>query len=249
MSRQLGEIFMDLSFGPLAGLSIGNEVDGSIGQNHESRVVHLINSGLREIYSRFLLSEKELVIRARAGRSLYTLERVHGDAYIDSDNPGNEPEKYIVDTLTDPYQEDWIRMLHAYGPRTADTDESEKLPELKINDYESEEPGVFTPAVGVIQIPEPVEGGLYYFLYQARHPLLGIGEMTQRVRLPALLYGALESWVAAKIFLSMNGAEHRARGQELENRYEVLCQRALEEDLTLTSLSFQNNKAEARGFV
>lgn len=234
MARKLADIYADLSFGPLAEMAIGMKGTGAIRTDDEDRLVFLINAGLDELHSRFLLHEKELRIRVIEGNTLYPLDPAYADT-------GTGDTKFIVDDEAQPFVFDVVRLLVAFDP------EGEELP---INDYEDER-SVFTPVQDVVQIPNELEaasGEVFSFLYQASHPKIGVGDNDQLVRLPIPLYQALNDYVASRIFMSMNGQEHRARGAELMASFEAACALAVENNTVAVSLNTTTSKLENRGF-
>lgn len=251
MSRTLRDVFMDLTNGPLAGMSIATKPD----INSQVRLSNLVNSGLRDLYTRYVLWTRVLVIRGIEGRTIYPLDEMRGESWRDAQNAVPANDQYIVDTIDSPFYNDVVKILKAYGPPEPD-DEEEKPVEYDINNYDLyltnkkiKRKSVFVPIDGVIQIPDVKTGDLFSFLYQARHPLVDHCNLNQRVVLPLALYEALEAWVASKVFGSMNGAEHRDRGRELKSEYEMVCQRVVDKDLAMTSLPAHNVKSEERGFI
>ena len=245
MSRQLGDVFEDLSFGPLAGLKEGGEGSGTIPGSAEARLVHLINRALGVLHSRYLISQKSIQIRCIADRTLYPLVVEHTDSFVDTDNPGSEPEKFIIDTAENPYSGDLIAIRQVFGPDKTSVDPA-AVKEFMLND-DSSDSTIYVPNFDVLQVVAPVAGDIYTVLYQARHPLLGIADVSQQIYLPDGLFPALEAWVAAKVFLSKNGEEHVARGSQLMGQYEQACLRAEQDNLLVTPQS-GNNKLETRGF-
>lgn len=237
MYNKLGDLFANLSYGPLAGLSIGMDGTGLIEVNAEGRLVHFTNQGLTRLYSRFLVLERELTIRCIDGKTLYPLFRKYSDNYTPL--PGEVPaQRFIVDSPAAPFMADSIRVLRAWD---------KDFNPVPVND-EGAETSVFTPSKDTIQIPGAVAGDLYHFTYQARHPQICTGNLDQSIYLPEPLWEALEAFIGWKIYASMNGDEHRASSRDHKENYENICANAEERDLVKTSLVQTNSKLEERGF-
>ena len=255
----LRDLLEDLAFGPLNNLAIGGDGKGVIPAHMEARVLSYINRSLLEMYSKFILVEKEVVIRVMLDRTLYPLRKIHADSfYLPGPEwsqpaccctPGsdvtevcrcsNSVPKFIADSLAFPFEEDIIRILHVFD---------EDGIEVPLNDS-SDAYSVFTPAPDVLQIPDPIDRTFFAVNYQARHRVLQPGECHQKIILPLGLKAALEAHVAYQVFSSMNGQEHTAKAQEYYSRYDLLCTDAEYKDLTLTSMTQDNCKLFTRGFV
>jgi hypothetical protein len=237
--KTLGDFIEDLSFGPLAGLSIGSEGKGEIPTPKLPRVVSLANSGLRRLHSRYILSEKSVVVRCALDREIYPLLMVH--SYTNG-NPNLD--RFILDTFEEPFMEDVIKIVKAFTPSS----DGKEMIEMSIND-EGKEDSIYTPNSREVQLPNSVTGDLYAFTYQAHHEALDHENMDQDILIPDSLDMALETWVASKVFGSMNGAENRSRSLELMSFYELICNETLTKDLANTSLITTTSKLENRGFV
>lgn len=242
MTKVLGEILMDLSFGPLAGLAIGGKGLGVTDPELEVRLVGLINLGMTKLHTRFNLFSKEVSIRKVEGKTLYPLAAVHGDNYQVVEGETSQV-RYIIDNASNPYQEDLIKVLSAYGPDSVDG----TLADLPIDDAENVN-SIFLPTYNVIQIPFGEEGDEYSFIYQANHPKFGLDNLNQNVYLPPSLDEALINYVGAKMFQSMNGEEHIMKGSLLMDQYETTCQRVENNDIAHLTVTTTNTKLETRGF-
>jgi hypothetical protein len=239
MSKTIADIFRSLSHGHLSNLSIGGEGSGEIPVQHRGRVTSLLNDALTEIHGRFNLSEKELIIRATSDRTQYPLRAVHAMSQSGSE------AKFIMDTLSDPFTGDVLKLLVA-------ADEGGY--EVPIND-----PGadfsLFTPTYDLLEIPAPLTGDFYYLIYQANHAEMfhdaenPDNALYQNVRLPSVLYPAVEAFVASKIYGNIAGAEQSAKGAELFGLYDMICAQAVERDSITASTITSISKLEDRGFT
>lgn len=71
---ELQNIFDQLTYGELANLSIGGADSGGISEANTPKVISHINLALSALYTKFVLSEKELVITIEDGVTEYALE-------------------------------------------------------------------------------------------------------------------------------------------------------------------------------
>lgn len=243
MSRTLGNVLEDLSFGALSNLSIGDSGSGSIPESHRAKIVHHINRGLSKLHSRFVIYQRELYIRLVEGQSLYPLIKEAGLNYINAD-PSNLEAQYILDSKESPFSADVIRILEAWK---VDPCDPEKLIEISINDSGADD-SIFTPATDVVQILSGKAGDIYQLMYQADHYQLLDDDDGQIIYLPEYLYEALEHYVAYKVFSSMNGEEHRGRAMEHLMHYQNVLQTSVDLDLIREVSVTSHTKLEERGF-
>lgn len=233
MNKTLADVFEDLSYGPFAGLSIGNEGTGHIPTGQQGRVVSLLNVGLKRLYSRFDIMRKTLSLETMTGRLSYPLLLAHAVTNEDV------ADKFIIDTVGNPFRGDVIKVISVYDPEGH---------EMLIN-ITGEETSLMTPQPHEIVFPEFEEELVYQVLYKASHPRLTHGDMTQKIILPAVLDEALLSYVGAHVLSGMNGQEHQIRGAELRNNYEAICAEVEQKDHTRESMTSEPTKLESRGFV
>lgn len=230
---QLNDILTSLSLGVLQNLSVGGSGSGQIPANSQSKVVNAINQGLVALYSRFRLLEKEVVVRAYDGMTIYPLKKIYADQ-----DPAVVPQKFIADTVTDPFLEDVIKIHEIYDELGVSLPLNKSIPECVL----------FTPTATQLQITQPVTGNSYFLIYQAYHPKLTT-DPTQEVLLPLVLHEALETFVAYKILSSMNGQEHAAKAAEHFQNFNRICAEATETDSLGVSLETDMHKLDERGFV
>lgn len=230
---QLGDLFANLSYGSLSNLAIGGEGSGVIPAQHEPRLVSLTNQALKLLSGKFLMCEKEVIIRAIEGRAIYPLEYEFAES-----NTAATGDKFIVDTVEQPFMEDVVTVLEIYD---------ELNQEMAINDA-SDPWSLFTPSTTTLQIPFQNNGDFYYVLYQALHPKLVTGDLTQELKVPPALQPALQAHVGYQIFSGMNGPEHAQKAGELITLFDTLCAETEAKNLVRTSTSRSTCKFSTRGF-
>lgn len=239
---KISELLKRLSHQELSNLSIGMDGAGNIRTTDIPKVIGYINDCLLDIYSRFLILEKELMIVQLDYITKYHLKK----QYAVSD-PTIGP-KYIVDSITDPFTEDVIRILEVW----------DRFGEKRVLNDQGNISSVFTPMPDTLKIPVIVKDEPLLITYQANHPKI-INDITvsftlenalnQEIQIPLLLEGALQSWIASKIFAHMNGQEHLISSQNHFGLYESRCATVESKDLVNNSVSTTDTKLEARGFI
>jgi len=229
----LSDLYTNLSYGVFSNLSIGSDGAGTIPTESQDRLLHYVQRGLTALHTKFYMVSKELVVQAFDGKTLYPLQQKY--ALTD---PTVVPKKYIADSIEHPFLGDLIKIV-------AVADEGGlELPLNDTNDIYS----LFTPSPDILQIPMAVTGDAYFLLYQADHPKLAPGDLTQEVNIPGMLEEPLELYVASKVLSSMNGPEHAAKSVEYFERYELIADNILKQDLLSTSQVETTSKFSERGF-
>ena len=230
---KLEDLFSRLSYGELSNLSIGNEGRGSIREEDQAKVTAHVNDGLLRIYSRFVLSTKQLLVEQVRHITNYHLIPKYAES------TGSDVEwPYIKDLPDDKFLGDLIRILEVQDDRG-------KLP---LNDTGNPN-SLFTPYPQVLQVPTPRAGKPLSIEYQARHIILENDDLDQEIVIPFVLEGALQSFVAYKIFSHMNGQDNQVKSQEHLNTYDGICMDVEARDLVNATTATSHYKLEERGFV
>lgn len=230
----VSELFKRLSYGPFSNLAIGGEGNGTITVAKQPQVLDFTNEALIRLHSRFVLSEKEVIIQQDEAITKYEIDNLY------SVSGGGVPA-FVIDTIADPFLDDIIKIMAVYDS------EGRQLPLNRDNDCHS----LFTPQVNILQVPKPVQGKPLHVLYQAKPiPLvLDPTDLNAEINLPTVLEGALIAYVAHLVYGTMNGQEHTAKSNEYLQKYDSICLEVIERDLVSSSLSMANTKLEDRGFV
>ena len=228
----LEELYTSLSGGVLSNLIEGDEGSGMVPFQHQVKVCNAINQSLTALHGRFLLSVKEVQIRAYDQITIYPLQAKYADQ-----DPTVVTQKFIADSAEEPFQQDVLKILEVYDEEGTQLAYNE--PRAKIN----------SPNPTSIQLVEPVTGDTYFVLYQARHPKLDPHDLTQEITLPDILIPALEARVAYHILTVKNGQEHAAKAAEWVAKYEMDCTEVEDKDLVSTSLAQDSDKFCDRGFI
>lgn len=231
---KLDELFSRLSYGELSNLSIGNEGRGSLKEEDIPKVTAHVNDGLLRLYSRFMLSSKQLIIEQVRHITNYHLIRKYAES------AGSDVEwPYIKDLPDEPFLGDVIRILEVHDSMGR---------EFVLNDKD-DPASLFTPAPQLLQVPDPKAGIALGIQYQARHIKLNNIDLEQEIVIPFVLEGALQSFVAYKIYSHMNGQDNQVKSQEHLNTYEGICADVEARDLVNETFATSHHKLEERGFV
>lgn len=228
-------LFTRLSYGELSNLSMSTGGSGLITAEGQPKIITAANEGLLRLYTRFVLSEKEIILEQVDNYTNYHLLPKYAET--NTDDTFDEP-RYIKD-IADPFHGDVIKVLRVYN------DEGVELP---LNDLQNPV-SLFTPNPQMLQVPVPQPGNMLSVVYQARHVLLEYGILGAEIYLPAVLEGALIAYIAGHIYGNMNGADNSAKGQEYMNRFELICKDVLGADAVNTLGSNTDTKFTERGFV
>lgn len=230
----VSELFKRLSYGPFSNLAIGGEGNGTITVAKQPQVIDFTNEALLRLHSRFVLSEKEVIIQQSELITKYEIDSIY--SVSQAGNPA-----FVIDSLAHPFLDDILKISAVYDG------EGCQYPLNRDNDPTS----LFTPQINLLQVPVPVEGKPLHVLYQARPIPLALDpiNMAAEIELPAVLDGALIAYVAHLVYGTMNGQEHTAKAQEYLQKYDGICMEVIERDLVSSSLSLANYKLDERGFV
>lgn len=202
----LGDIFDQLSTGELYQVASGGQDydlcgSGTLGVKPSDypKLIRHINLGLNNLYTKFPIHEKEVMIAQYPFITRYKLNSKYSESKADP----TVTYKYILDTVEDPFMDDVLRVDAAFDKCGC------KVP---VND-EAYCSSVFTPTYDEIQIPKPCDGDILFVSYRAKPIKIDPSstDLTQEIRIPDSLEEALLFYVASRYHAS------RANGQELSN--------------------------------
>lgn len=232
----LKELYRRLSFGELSNLSISGEGSGDIAEAKRPIVVLLANEALRELYKKFVLREKNLILEQIEGKTLYRLEPMF--SLTNAESSGCECP-YIIDNPDEPFNDAVLKILNVYDSAGN---------ELVLNDQD-DPCSVFTPQVNVLQVPNPMGGLPLTINYQTYPREINETDLEDTIDIPMVLEKALTSYIAGHILGNMNTQESNAKSQEHLLRFEAICAEAEQKDLLSNSSVSSNTKFEKRGWA
>lgn len=235
MSLNFGELTSRLALGELKSTNFVSKDDPTaIKPELRSTIARYVNQGLGELHSKFILYERELLLRTIVGNAYYYLRPEFAWS-----NPAVVPRKYIDDLTLPKFTGDIIKILKVLGPCGGEV----------MRDNEDDPCcSIFTPQYDTLQVMRPRQGSVLHVIYQAEHPPLGSNDPSQQIRLPIYLEEALQLFVAAKALTHMNGQEQTAKGQEYMANYLNILAEVESKDLATTSYVRDGFKLLMRGF-
>lgn len=196
---KLQKLFEYLTLGELKQLGIGGyEEYKAIQEKDYPEIISHLNLALINLYTRFPLLEKELVLETRPDQQLYVLSSKYA-----------EPNEgwYIQGA----YNDDLIRINSAY---LGDT-------ELPIND-EYSATGIYLPSYNSIQIPFATGSEEISIIYRAKPEEVPL-DLEYEIPLPEVLTEALLVFIEYRIRKSMGGEQGTVLGQQALQMYEMFC--------------------------
>jgi hypothetical protein len=231
---RLGDLYKDLAYGELVNLSLAEDTPGEINVAARDKILSYVNQGLKDLSTKFVLSEKEIRVRLYDNISDYELSEEHADSNTTPDVP-----KYIEDSELNPFTGDIIRILTVFD---------EIGHEFHLN-RPDEPASLFTPAYNVIQIPYWHPSDIMAVIYQAGIPRIETYDAEAEVDLPVFMEEPLRAFVGYKTYSNMNGVENSQKAQEFLGNYNSLLSFIKDQDLTGESRYHYNCKLKERGFA
>ena len=203
------DIIANLRYGELS--NHGMFLNEDLAESDKVRLIHHINVGLTELYTRFPLFTRELTLIQLEGKTIYNLK----SEYTYQAGTAPDFEHYILDSRDYPFDDDLIRVTAVY-------DEGGK--ERRINDSTASCVVTF-PAPDIIEIPEPIHLEALFLIYQANHYKLD--SLSHEVMLPANMLPALLAYVAYRVYTGCTGQEHAMLANSMYQKYELFCTQQL----------------------
>jgi hypothetical protein len=228
------ELFTNLSLHELSNLSMGDSGEGEISERHKPKVIFQTNNGLLDLYTRFILKEKGLLIEQREGKTTYPLS----SQFAESNWDGHSDPRPFINDIGEPFTDDLLKVIGVTDGFGRD---------LPLNDRGNPD-SLFTPTTKVLQVPRAVPGVVLSLTYQAKHPPLTLDEMETELELPEVLFSALTAFIAWKIYSGMNTQEAMAIAQGHHDTYENECASVTQDDTVNTSISTTSIVFRQRGW-
>ena len=196
---KLQKLFEYLTLGELKQLGIGGyEEYKAIQEKDYPEIISHLNLALMNLYTRFPLLEKELVLETRPDQQLYVLSSKYAEPN----------EGWYIQGV---YNDDLIRINSAY---LGDT-------ELPIND-EYSATGIYLPSYNSIQIPFATGSEEISIIYRAKPEKVPL-DLEYEIPLPEVLTEALLVFIEYRIRKSMGGEQGTVLGQQALQMYEMFC--------------------------
>ncbi|AUR97929.1 virion structural protein [Vibrio phage 1.245.O._10N.261.54.C7] len=235
---QISEIFNQLAYGELKQHGIGGQGDGIQPESYPELVAHL-NFSLLNIYTRFPVLEKELILNPLLNKTLYKLDP--SNAF----SSGNE-DWFIEDSIECPFLGDILRLNAVY---------KEDGTELMFNDEHADET-IYTPSYNMVQIPLSITGPLYFIYRGKPERVVAPADeneiddfLNQEVTIPDVLTEALFAYIEYRVCKGIGGELGLAQASVAKQQYELSCVEVESRNLLNTSAHATSIKPEKGGWV
>lgn len=239
---KISDILSQLTYGELRQVGLGGFEFGGVRTEDYPELVSHLNIALRNIYTRFPIKDKELIVCPVAGQTEYELSSEF--AY----SSGNE-NWFILDTVEKPYTDDLLKIGTVY-------DSAGEV--VSLNDH-NDPYGVFTPSYKTIQIPLFSSGNLHLIYRMAPTiivPPVDEDDATEvaaflntEVYLPEPLEEAFYSYVEYRVHKSRGGELGIATAAAAKQNYDLLCAEIEKRDVLNSPSVATNVRPELNGWV
>lgn len=213
----LSEIFEHLHDAELSQLNLGIE---GIEEQHYPKIIRYINLGLIELYKKFDLRTRELILQMHDNITEYWLTY----DFAESNVGGAEPVKYIMDgSDPSPFADDVLQVSTIWR---------ENGDQLPLNDANRDE-SVFTPEDKMVQIPTPIDGDVLSIIYRTYPTKIDQSTTdlpTIIVDLPEHLLTALFAYVGYRAHLGFPEGE-TSKASNFFARFRGICQTSIDEGI------------------
>jgi len=227
------KVLASLVYGEFSSLKLGDLNNGLIRYENLTQVLEQLNRALKDIFTRFLLSTKEVIINTDVSITHYYLRY----EYAFSNSNSNQNILYIDDALCENFSAGIAKILTVYDSFGR---------EVFMN--KTQEPlSVFTPQFDCLQIPANHEAVSFYVLFQALHPEVTY-DPDSVINIPPSLVEPLLFLTASKIFENIGGASNAAKSAIFHQKFEMALLQAEIRDSSSTSENMSNSKLEQSGF-
>lgn len=232
------DIISRLAYGELSNLKMAKDTPGMIEAISLPNVLIQLNEGLKHLFTRFLLSQKEVIINTEATITHYFLRY----EYALSNEESLQPVRYIDDSACDGFDGRIGKILSVFDGFGR---------QVYMN--KAQEPlSVFTPQHDCVQITANHQTEQFYVIFQALHPILEFDTDAGKdslINIPPALEQPLIYLIASKIYGQMNGKDNIAKSAMLHQMFEAKLLESEFRDSASTSENMSNSKLERAGFI
>jgi hypothetical protein len=230
----VSELMSRLAYGELSNLKMGDLNNGTIRAENVPAVLMQINKALKDIFTRFLLSSREIIIDSQAHITFYYLRTQFAQSNVDSE----EEYLYLNDSAGEPFDGRVVKVLavyDAYGRQLYMNKQQEPL-------------SIFTPEYDCVQITAGHQTDQFVVVYQALHPVVTL-DPDSIIYIPPSLENSLVLLTASKIYGNMSGPANASRSAILHQEYEASLMLAEIKDTASISENMSNSKLDNAGFI
>jgi len=204
----LSEVFEHLTYGELSQLFVGSE-DDSINESDYPKVISFINMAMIDLYKKFPLLEKEVLIDLDEAITNYLLTSMY------TVSSGTAPVKYIIDTVESPFENDILQISSVWD------EDGESVPLNDLNKADS----VFTPLFNSLQVPNSINETSLSVIYRAYPEKIDLTVntlTTVETALPDQFMSPLLAYVGYRAHLGLPAGD-KAKSTEFLSSYYGMC--------------------------
>lgn len=218
-----------LVHGELSQLDLGADIGNNL---QLPKLVASINLGLTELYKRFPINLKEVIIQLNNWQTNYTISSAHAESQMPPE--GNPDNYYVKDSEYYPFTDDILSIEQVFN------EDGEELP---LND-ENLKYSLFTVGHNVISHPYPEDENAITVIYRAHSAKIAVD--STEIDIPQQFVEPLVNYVAHRVFAGINMSS--AEAINYYARFEASC--ALINNLGLYAKpSNTNMRLENSGWV
>lgn len=239
----LQDLFDTLAMGEFANLALANSVTGSIKEESYPRIVKAINRGLLEIYKKFIIKKKKIIIVQQADLYRYYLRT---DFMGYGDYTGIEA--YLLDHSDEEFLDDILRLLYIENANGDFIDLNPIHPGNEQTYFKSIQ-------YDTLDLVTTASNQIFTVTYQAQYPKISIEDdfdpEAYRLYYPPFIEEALINYVASLLIKGKSTRASEGEGYASNTfaaKYELACLKLLQSGLT-EEVHEQDNRFEKRGFV
>ena len=247
---KLKEIFDQLTYGEFSQLSIGGAAPGVLDSTNYANVIGHVNLGLTALFKRFHLKEGRIKLALQHGLTTYKLN----SAYAVHARRSTEPVRYLLDTLSDPFVDDILKVERVLTDRHFElglNDAADPFSVMTPSALKLEVPGIIVSSK--LDIPDHLRTENLEIVYRANHPKLVVGmgyydPNRVEVQLPDSHLEALLFFVASRVNNPIGMGQEFNAGNTYAAKYEQACQ-ALENQGLEIDQGAHNTRLRRQGWV
>lgn len=239
------DILRRLALGELSNLTLvdSKNAPDKIKDKYVPAVLMQLNKAMRDVFTKFLLVQKEIVVNTSSTITHYYLR----NEFAASNAKSTQDPKYLDDSACDRFEDGLVKILEVYDGMGR---------QLFLN--RMDEPlSVFTPQFDCLQITANHQSETFYVIFQALHQQLTMpygdgdnaGDDDVIVAIPPSLEDPLLLLVASKVYGALNGQANTNRALQYEQKYEMALLDIGIRDTASTSENIPNSKLDRAGFV
>jgi len=241
----LSEIFRQLAVGEIYNISLGGEGCKGVPVSDYPMLVAHVNLGLTELYKRFPLRMRSLVLARQPDMAHY---RLHSD-YAVNNSGSVQPVRYILDTPENPFQDDILKVEKITNPAdnsVVPLNDPHSALSLHTSEYDVIEWQYAADEDPVLMLDQVI------ISYKAKpDQILADSDLQPylvEVRLPDSLLEALLLYIGSRIHTNLNIDGSMGEGNNYYGKFEAACKKV--ENLGLLDYPAPHNiKLEMRGWV